>query len=173
MIDQGVFADEMQALQERFGKDLSDGALARYYAYLDERLDTESFASASRSIWATNRFFPRPADFLAAEATAQWRVLLRLAEAWRPPYSTPDVYGALSERGGEAVRELGGISAVKDALDIDVVRFRRTWYDAYESVVALDAGRRDSAVAIEAGGSDAARLLPGGEAAQTDGQGAA
>lgn len=143
MIEKPVFVEEMRALERRFNADLSEDELLRYYRYLSGRLDTEAFRRASQVVWATNEFFPRPADFLVAEATAQWRILLDVVERFQPPHSTPSVYDALSDRGGDAVRELGGILAVKDGLNRDAVRFRRTWYDAYESAVALDAGRAE------------------------------
>lgn len=141
MIDETTFAREWRMLCERFGKDASQDMAGRYLDYLSARMDTDAFRRASQVVWATNEFFPRPADFLVAEATAQWRILLDVVERFQPPHSTPSVYDALSNRGGDAVRELGGILAVKDGLNRDAVRFRRTWYDAYESAVALDAGQ--------------------------------
>lgn len=149
MIDRRRFAAWWQRLEGRLGK--ADGADA-YLLYLESQgMETEAFEAAASAVWATSRFFPRPADFLLVEAGSAWDTvrivapeLLRLfgdAEAWRA------IRQKIPDRAWRALSSLGGPTALRDSTDL--VRFRREFLDAYELAV-IDSAR--GSLEIGAGG---------------------
>lgn len=155
MISPETFVTEWAALEERFRVETSTAMMERYREYLNPRMSDEEFRAAARQVFATNRFFPRPADFLLVESVEQWRLLQARVDAFNPPHGGDDWRPGLSARAVQAVRDLGGILAVKEAINRDGPRFRDRWEQAYESVLVADAG-----VALGAG-DDQPRLPAG------------
>ena len=83
MIDRRKFTAWWQRLEARFGK--TEGADA-YLIYLESQgMITEAFEAAAAAVWATSRFFPRPADFLLVEAGSAWAAVLEHAPKLVPP----------------------------------------------------------------------------------------
>lgn len=139
MIDKHTFAAWWQRLEARFGE--TQGADA-YLAYLESQgLETQDFASAAASVWATSRFFPRPADFLLVQAGAAWAAVLKHAASLVPPVSSreawDDARAAIPERAFKALGTIGGPVALRECSDL--ARFRRDFLDAFERAVIEDA----------------------------------
>jgi hypothetical protein len=124
----------------RFNRDFDHEQAAAYFDYLGEYLTTEEFTASARHIWATSRFFPRPADFLVADATDAWRQVSRTADLYTTP--APREFGeamkALPPRCKSAVRDMGGIDAVKREMAHSTVRAREAFERAYEAAVVAD-----------------------------------
>lgn len=131
MIDEGVFKNEWADLCERFrltGEDEpSQRQMKRYYSYLSERMDTDSFREASEAVWARREFFPKPTDFVEAvqgdaeeRAHEVWDAVLEMASDWRNARPSE----VLDEAGQKALRQVGGVKklALMDKADLD---FRR------------------------------------------------
>ena len=155
MIERRKFVTWWKRLEERFGE--TPGADA-YLAYLESQgLETHDFEAAAAAVWATSRFFPRPADFLLVEAGRAWVVVLKNL----PSLQSPDEQAwdaakrRIPARAWDALASLGGASALLKARDI--TRVRRDFLDAYEMTVA---GHAIGALSIEPGGRMAS-LLPG------------
>lgn len=135
MIEKRKFLAWWARLEERFG--VTPGADA-YLRYLEsQRMDTASFETAAASVWATSRFFPRPADFLLVEAGAAWMAVLQHAPQLLPPASSRERWdearAVIPDRAFTALQTIGGPAAVRDSHDI--ARLRREFLDAFELVV--------------------------------------
>jgi hypothetical protein len=139
MIDRRKFAAWWQRLEARFGK--TEGADA-YLLYLESQgIDTTAFERAAAAVWATSRFFPRPADFLLVEAGAAWVAVLKNAPALVPPLTGKIAWdqarASIPDRAFDALTSIGGPTALRDAHDM--ARFRRDFLEAYELAVIHDA----------------------------------
>lgn len=139
MIDREAFVEEMQRLERRFSEELHDDDLWALYDYLSQHLDTDGFLRASQAVWATNRFFPRPADFLMVQSAESWRNLQRYLRDYKPPYEVSDPNETLSGMTMQVVRDMGGLLVAKEEMQRSPVRFRRAFGDAYEAAVVADA----------------------------------
>lgn len=137
MIDLEKFRSTWAHLCTRFGRDNDPQQAAAYFEYLTEQLDTEEFLRAARAIWATARWFPRPADFLTVGATGDWQLVLDAAAAYNPPdASWFEHWKKLSPRGVAAAKQLGGITAMRSIYDRDVLRLRTAFLEAFEAAAA-------------------------------------
>lgn len=137
MIERAEFMRAWEHLCGRFGRDPDPGQAAAYYGFLSEQMETESFLRAARTLWATAKWFPRPADFLLLEASGEWRCVLAAIEACHPPdWRWMDHVREMSPRGQAACDSLGGIHAMKIIHDKDVLRLKTAWDAAYEQATA-------------------------------------
>lgn len=132
MIDAETFAEEWSVLEDRFGEEYSDAVQRRYFEYLTERMETEEFVEASRELFATRRFFPSPADFTEvagpseeARAYEQWRKVLREVES----RDRTD----LEEAAREAIRVLGGMRAIRNAVRSEIPFLRKEFLEVYRA----------------------------------------
>lgn len=140
MIDKKIFVQEMAVLCDRFGRELTQPVLDRYYESLSEKLNTQQFKTASKSIFIEEEFFPSPQKFFQKVlantedlAVLEWeRVLNAAAQA------NYDI--ELTEAGKKAVRALGGISAIGRAdLEFAVPRIRKEFIQSYKAHSSLSA----------------------------------
>lgn len=139
MIALDEFTPAWEHLCARFGKEPDARQSAAYYGFLSERMETDEFLRAARTLWATAKWFPRPADFLGLGASDDWQLVLNSAAAYNPPdASWHEHWKQLSPRGAAAARQLGGISAIKPLYDRDVIRLRSAFLEAYEAVAVQD-----------------------------------
>jgi hypothetical protein len=139
VIDRHKFTAWWQRLEARFGK--TEGADA-YLLYLEsQEVGTEAFEAAAAAVWATSRFFPRPADFLLVQAGSAWVSVLEHAPKLVPPVPSKTVWdearAAIPDRAFKALGTIGGPVALREASDL--ARFRRDFLDAYELAVIQDA----------------------------------
>lgn len=147
MIDQGVFKNEWALLCERFRmtseKAPSQPQMKRYYRYLSERMDTETFQRAAEIVWAQREFFPRPVDFVEAvdagdevRALEQWKFCQRLMSGDRSALEEMD------EQGRQVVDLMGGISELRRT-KIDETKWRRREFlKLYRTATEGDPGAR-------------------------------
>jgi len=145
MLDEAIFAKAWAMLKERFHTEASEDQTRAYFAYLRNRITTEEFREAAATVWATNRFFPRPVDFLIVGASREWGLLLRAANSFNPP-SQVDLapWDALSTRTHDAIRASGGRLAVRDAIQKNPIQFRQRFVEAFEMAATVDSGRTKS-----------------------------
>lgn len=140
MIDAGKFRAWWQRLEERFGETVGIDA---YLAYLNRQgLSTDEFEASAAAVWATSRFFPRPADFLLVSAGAGWQAVQKHApDLCGGPNATREAYdaarAAIPDRAYRALATIGGPLAFRDASDRG--RFRRDFLEAYELIVTEEA----------------------------------
>jgi hypothetical protein len=139
VIDRPTFTAWWQRLEGRFGQ--TEGADA-YLLYLESQgVGTGEFAAAAAAVWATSRFFPRPADFLLVQAGSAWVSVLEHAPKLVPPVPSKAVWdearAAIPERAFKALGSIGGPIALRGTSDL--ARFRRDFLDAYELAVIQDA----------------------------------
>jgi len=129
-IDKNVFTREFTLLLERFGKDPHALMTARYFEYLDARLDTGQFEVAARAIFAEDAFWPAPIRFLHAAkgdpaqlARQEWdRLLEDAAKGDLAP---------LSDAGKAALRAIGGWSRVAYAQEGALPSIRKAFLETY------------------------------------------
>lgn len=144
MLDKTQFAKTFALLAARFGKDFGDQAgplSAGYFTYLDAcGLSDVDLERAARAIFATHKFFPRPADFLCAHLASEWAVVLDALDACRPPdYGWAPYFKILSGKGRNACLALGGIPTMREIADKDLVRLKQAWERAYEQATEQQA----------------------------------
>lgn len=140
MIDKDEFKAAWRNLLVRFGKEVNVDQAAMYYDYLSATMDTAEFLPACHAIWATAKWFPRPADFLTVRAGQEWPLVLSAAEAYRPPDAAwVPLFRALSPRSQAAIRRLGGIDAVRAQMERSVVKLRESFLAAYEEEATTEA----------------------------------
>lgn len=140
MIDAEVFASVWEKLCRRFNnREINREESLDYLAYLNASgLTTEAFVSAAEAAWATREFFPRPADFLAAESLTGWRALRELAGCGQ--YEPDKILAARAKvpaRAWKAIQAVGGTDMIRDARDLSYVR--REFLHAYEAQVQEEA----------------------------------
>jgi hypothetical protein len=138
MIDRRAFTRSWQEILTRFGRDPEPGQAAAYYEYLSEQMDTEQFLAAARALWATARYFPRPADFLLMGAGGEWDTV-RLAMEGVSTQSWAGHWRTLSARSQDACRALGGVPHMADMWARDSIRLKAAWEAEYERTVAVAA----------------------------------
>lgn len=159
MIDKGVFTDEWKALLVRFGRKVDDANKEqgrRFYAFLSPQMDTEAFVRAARSVWATSRFFPRPADFLLVESGPVWAQIMDLLRAYSPPawgngitaHQWWERWQALPQAARDAADAIGDVEQLQKLAQTQSIRFREQWERTFEqqrtseAVAALPPPRR-------------------------------
>jgi hypothetical protein len=126
MIDQGVFKNEWVVLAERFGRFKNSRLIAqRYYEYLNERMDTDTFVAAARQLFASSEYFPKPDAFLEAAgltrdtlAQVEWELCQRVMSGDR------HALGQMSEEGQRVIRVLGGVDRLR-MTPLDQIDWRR------------------------------------------------
>lgn len=134
MIDRKEFLNVWAHLCTRFGRQNDADQAAAYFEFLSEQMDTEPFINAARGIWATSRFFPRPADFLLLEASSEWQIVLQAVGEYTPPHGEwHKHWKLLTPRSVDACRSLGGISSMRLMYERgDIPRLKAEWERAYE-----------------------------------------
>lgn len=137
MIDKGEFMRAWEHLSARFGRESNAGQAAAYYGFLNDQMDTPAFLQAARALWATAKWFPRPADFLLLSASGEWGLVLDAVKSCHPPeWRWTEPYGRLSDRARSACDALGGIHAMVPVYNKDVLRLKAAWEAAYEQATA-------------------------------------
>jgi hypothetical protein len=155
MIDAESFALAWKHLEERFGKERNEAMRLMYYDFLAAQMDTDAFMGAARTIWATFKWWPRPADFLTLAAAGEWPLVVKCVEGYRPPdWPWMETRKQLSERAWGGVRQMGGIDALKAAYERDPLRAKEAWEKALEQSTA------DAVLQLAAAGAFKA-LAPG------------
>jgi hypothetical protein len=149
MIERSVFLTHWKRICRRFDRAFDKDTLTEtddYFDFLSARMSTEEFDEAARAVWATSRFFPRPADFLSVQAGHEWRTILEMATAF-----DRDAWAQLSTAAKLATEALGGTEAIRGSREL--VRLRAAWFDAYEREVqaesALDRQEIPGAVGLQ------------------------
>lgn len=130
MINEQVFREQLVRLALIYpGVSLSGPMIGEYYSILGDRLTTAEFVAACDRfrLAATQEFFPRPAQFLAAddevEAAAEWSAAIAPSR-WRyaPAGSYCDF--EFSPRGRLAWQAMGGDARMRNVSDSEI-DFRR------------------------------------------------
>lgn len=155
MIDKRTFVAWWKRLEDRFGQ--TPGADA-YLGYLDSQgMDSDEFELAASAVWATARFFPRPADFLLVQAGQAWDAVRKNVSdlQTRDEAAWFAARARIPDRAWKVLATLGGPPAVLDTRDLS--RVRRDFLDAYELTVAEEAM---GALRVEPGGERVVALLP-------------
>lgn len=135
MIDRETFLWHWKRICRRFGKKFDQQNLTDaedYLAFLERRMPTEEFEEAAQAVWATAKWFPRPADFLRVQAGREWRTVLELVAAWDKP-----TWAGLTTNARLATEAVGGLTSIGAAKDVG--RTMTLWLDAYEREVQADA----------------------------------
>lgn len=134
-IDRSVFTREFTLLLERFGKDPHPLMTARYFEWLDARLNTQQFEQAARTIFAEDTYWPAPIRFLHAAkgdpaqlARQEWDALLQAAAKGE--------LAPLSEAGKAALRALGGWARVAYANEGALPSLRKAFLESYTGQTA-------------------------------------
>ena len=139
MIDQDRFKTEWVILGERFRRDHSDPVMARYFQYLNDRLDTEQFCMACRKLFNTKEFFPTPEDFVRCVvgseeslALEQWDLCQRIMEGER------HILDRMSPAGKRAVSLLGGVGRLGQTKISEVQFVRKDFLKFFADTVDSD-----------------------------------
>jgi hypothetical protein len=139
VIDPSEFKHVWDQLCVRFGQTNDAEAAAAYLEYLTDQMETGQFIQAARALWATNRWFPRPADFVLVGAAREWKLVIQAAEAYVPPnWSWQTPWSQLSKRAQEACKALGGMTTVRTLWEKDVSKLKHEWERAYEQEAAAE-----------------------------------
>ena len=137
MIDPTQFHAAWEGLCTRFGKEPDPRQAGAYLRYLSEQMTTEQFLQSVRALWATAKWFPRPADFLLIGAASEWHLVLRCLEGFHPPdFPWAETWRELSPRAQSACIALGGIPGMKPQAEKDTIRLKSAWETAYEQAAA-------------------------------------
>lgn len=147
MIDKKVFHREWVPLAARFGKEENVGQEAAYWAFLNPLMGDEEFTAAARTIWATAKWFPRPADFLLVNAAAEWAGVMECMERSGRLHAWHEQYAALPERARKACMALGGVPILKTLHDKDPIRAKTEWERALEQATAGEVLQIEAAAA--------------------------
>jgi len=134
VIDRAVFLTHWKRICRRFDRAFDRDTLTEtddYFEFLSARMSTEDFDEAARAVWATARFFPRPADFLSVQAGHEWRTVLEFSSDF-----DRDVWAQLTVAAKLATEAIGGTAVVRGSRDL--VRLRTAWLDAYEREVQAE-----------------------------------
>lgn len=133
MIDKDTFKAAWRRLCVRFGQAVDADQAAMYHQYLTELMDTDEFLVSCRAIWASAKWFPRPADFLSVRAGLDWPLVLECAEGYAPPdWRWVEPWKRMSPRGQAACQRLGGMTAIHDQMGRSVLKLREAFLVAYE-----------------------------------------
>lgn len=147
MIDDGVFRNWWADLCERFrmtGEDEpSQRQLKRYYRYLSERMDTDTFERAAEVVWAEREFFPKPSDFMDAAETPegaaleQWELCHQIMQDSRRAH---ELLERMDAEGQRVVRMMGGVRQLTRT-QLDEVQWRRKEFMRLYGTASVAAGR--------------------------------
>jgi hypothetical protein len=132
MIPTTEFQDAWKSLCRRHGRTVDAAEAAEVHRYLNDILSAEEFRRAARHVWATREFFPRPADFVTANAAFEWAGAIRAKAKATGEFPWRDAAEALSPRGREALRIIGGLDVLVDLYQRDPLRARAEFLAAYE-----------------------------------------
>jgi hypothetical protein len=146
MIDEAMFYAEWEALAGRFGKGADATQAAAFYDFLTDRMDTEDFVAAARTLWANARWFPRPVDFLLVSTAADWEGVLECMELSGKKEAWHEQYALLPQRVRDACLALGGIPHLKYLHDKDSIRAKTEWEKAVEQATAGEVLRLEAGV---------------------------
>lgn len=136
MIERERFVSAWTHLEQRFG---AQPGASSYLEYLNSQgMETEDFLASATSLWATSRFFPRPADFLRVESARGWKALLTAARKGRPAdvEAFNAMRAAVPDRAWLAMEALGGLDSIRSAKDL--VFLHREYLGAYEQQLMDD-----------------------------------
>lgn len=137
MIDRQAFHRAWEHICARFGRDPDPRQEAAYFEFLSAQMDTEEFTAAARAVWATAKWFPRPADFLFLASTTDWRHVLAAVEACvSPSFDWFPHFERVSKIGQDACRSLGGIPTMRTIWERDILRLKKAWEEAVEAEAA-------------------------------------
>lgn len=125
MIDRNVFTKHWKSLCQRFNRQAVTDEAVEYRNYLDPIMDTKEFEKASRHLWATREFFPRPADFLLCMAQADFADVLGC--------NSPGTFRSLSDMAHETLRIFGGLDLVKSMYRDNAFQTRKEFLRCYET----------------------------------------
>jgi hypothetical protein len=140
VIDRAEFLRAWGHIVARFNRPDDPQQAAAYYGFLSEQMDTAGFLSAARALWATAKWFPRPADFLLLSAQCEWDIVLSAVEEYTPPHGRWHRHWIrLTPRAMEACRRLGGVSAMRPVFEHDVLKLKAAWEQSYEQAIAEEA----------------------------------
>jgi hypothetical protein len=144
MIDLDIFEEEWTALAGRFGKANDKEQGAAYYVFLSERMQTEDFVAAARTLWADARWFPRPVDFLLVGTSDHWRTVLQCMDLSYEKKAWHEEYANLPQRARDACMALGGVPQMKYMYDKDSIRTKTEWERAVEQTTSGEVLRLES-----------------------------
>lgn len=163
MIERAAFKQAWGHLCTRFGRSDDPAQAVQYFDYLSEQMGTDEFLRAARAVWATARYFPRPADFLLIAAADEWMLVLRCIEGFRgPDWPWREPWERLSKRAQDACNLLGGMEALKGAAARDPLRLKAAWEAAYEQAAA------SAVLALPAPAGPPPSLTPGDAPGEAD-----
>jgi hypothetical protein len=149
MIEREVFMHAWEKLAVRFRAE-DVGLAADYFAFLSPRMSNDSFLEASRSLWATSTYLPRPIDFLLVESAKDWRALLDAIELYAPPvWGWHAHHQKMTERGRAALTLMGGMTAARALWEKSPAGLRREWDAALERAVQEEASESTRLLSIE------------------------
>jgi hypothetical protein len=148
-----AFADVWQRLCKRFNRPIDLDEADDYLRFLEAaELTTDEIIAGAESCWATREFFPRPADFLAAQASAGWIAAMRWAQEWSPQLDAErarELTSRLDPRTKRALEAIGGIDQLREGRG-NTTYTRSAFFDAFERTVLEDAQQRARSKAIKA-----------------------
>jgi len=134
MIDQNVFRTEWTILCERWNRTHTREVAARYFQFLNDRMDTAAFRDACAHVFATNEFFPTPEQFVLAvqlppeaDALDQWELCLRVMEG-------DSVLDRMNPCGRRVVALLGGPNKLRNTMVESVPFVRKDFLAFYRDV---------------------------------------
>lgn len=153
MLDKRVFLRELGMLAERFGRQVSEPVMLRYYEILNHAISTEDFERAAFQIFRDDQFWPAPARFLDAARGGNPKELAhaefeRLVAACRD--GTTDV-GFLTPAGHTGMRAAGGWRAIAYAeSDAKLAAAKRAFTTAWlDAVIAPAPALTNGALALD------------------------
>jgi hypothetical protein len=136
-ITNDVFEEGWRKLLERFGKPYSARQAADYLEFLNDcGMSDGAFKAATRQVWATAKWFPRPADFLTVGIGGEWETVLRCMELADKKQAWHVDFALLTDRGRAACKALGGIHEMIPVRNKDTIRLKTAWEQAYEQATA-------------------------------------
>lgn len=155
-LTKGVFLSHWERLARRFNRNLDASCLEEandYYAFLSERISAEDFLLSATAVWATSKWFPRPADFLSYNAGMEWLVVLSLADKW-----DKETWNGLTNAAKVATESIGGLNSIGGSRDI--VKIRNAWFESFERAIQTWASSTDGQL-LEPPSINLSEKLPG------------
>lgn len=142
MIDEDVFAREWEVLKERFDREASDEMMGRYYDLISAELEEEEFLQGVDRVYYENRFWPTPKEIvdagrgadLARESEREWSRILTMREAQSRKEGYPEEEQRPNAAALKALRQIGGMEALRNASATQFRRYRRAFLEAYEAL---------------------------------------
>jgi hypothetical protein len=121
MLDVNVFAEEYGATAELFGREPTQHEVVEAYRLVRAHLTTtDEVREVGFTIRSTNRFPPRPVDFLCTVADREWRAVLDVLSGGLR-------YHELSTATFSACEAFGGREPLATAFERDPIRTRELW----------------------------------------------